>query len=322
MRKEKISIIIPVKNCNPSFYNCINSIYKSKDINYELIIILDSKKYSKDENPIKIKKGKIYYLHQNYGVSYARNYGAKKAKNNILCFIDYDVRLDQNTLRDACTEFKNKEYSLCFSNYRKISKKENQVTKFYNSYMRFIFFNIPNNSAFNSTFFIIKKNLFLDFDITQRSVEDAEIVHRYRSKGIKINKFESIKVNHLKKLNLKELTNLFLIRSYDTSKLCFKLLKEKKIYSDSSVKLNQKINLFLIPFTFLFIIIFGLYGLILSIIMFLIFNLNFILFYFKEYGFNFTVFSICIYFYINIIIQLGVFIGGLNNILLLIKNKC
>ena len=79
-----------------------NEIINQSFFNWELIIVDDNsnsqtkkilKKYSK------IKKIKIFFLKRNRGDGYCRLYGVKKARSNIIAFIDSDDIWKKNKLK-------------------------------------------------------------------------------------------------------------------------------------------------------------------------------------------------------------------------------
>ena len=98
-----ISIIIPVYNKEPYIKKCLNSIINQKYKDFEAIIVDDgSKDKSRDicEKVIgKDKRFRIYSI-ENHGVSYARNFGIKKARGEKIVFIDADDYVGKNFLSD------------------------------------------------------------------------------------------------------------------------------------------------------------------------------------------------------------------------------
>ncbi len=88
-----ISVIIPVYNREAFLPTAVTSVLNQTYKNIELLIIDDN---SKDEtyfsilNFLKDKRVSYYYLDKNFGVSYARNFGIKKAKGDYIAFLDSD----------------------------------------------------------------------------------------------------------------------------------------------------------------------------------------------------------------------------------------
>lgn len=108
MKKPFLSIIIPSYNSAHTLGDLFDSIFSSKYRNYEVILVDDS---SADKTREVVKKHKQvrYFLIKNLGPGGARNFGAKKAKGDILVFFDSDVVLFPNTLKRIARAFTNKK---------------------------------------------------------------------------------------------------------------------------------------------------------------------------------------------------------------------
>ncbi len=100
MNKPLVSIIIPTFNSERTLGACLNSI---KEQTYSPIEIIIVDKQSKDKTAVIAKEytNQIYF----YGTerSEQRNYGAKKAHGDYLCFIDSDMELSKNVVK-SCVE--------------------------------------------------------------------------------------------------------------------------------------------------------------------------------------------------------------------------
>lgn len=89
----KLSVIIPVYNCELQITRCIESIINQTYKNVEIIIVDDG---SKDQSgklcdQLKEKDNRIIVIHQkNSGVSEARNTGLKVCSGELITFVDAD----------------------------------------------------------------------------------------------------------------------------------------------------------------------------------------------------------------------------------------
>lgn len=93
MKRNEISIILPVYNCEKIIERTIKTIEKQTVDIFELIIINDGSTDNTREICLKHceKNPKIKYIEiQNQGVSNARNVGISKATGKYICFIDSD----------------------------------------------------------------------------------------------------------------------------------------------------------------------------------------------------------------------------------------
>lgn len=89
----ELSIIIPVYNVEKYLEECLNSISKIKDINYEILIVNDGspdnsqkiiEEFCRNNNKAK------FFIKENGGISSARNYGLERAKGKYIWFVDSD----------------------------------------------------------------------------------------------------------------------------------------------------------------------------------------------------------------------------------------
>ena len=92
-RMEKISIIVPVYNCEKYIGTCIESIQGQTYQNLEIILVNDGSKDRSGEicRSYAVHDARIRYIEQeNQGVSAARNHGIKKATGTFVMFVDAD----------------------------------------------------------------------------------------------------------------------------------------------------------------------------------------------------------------------------------------
>ena len=102
-----VSIIIPVYNGQKTILNCIdNIIKKNQHINKEIIVINDGSTDKTSKILKKIKNIKFFNLKKNKGVGYARQYGANKAKYDLLCYVDSDVFISKNSIKELIKKLK------------------------------------------------------------------------------------------------------------------------------------------------------------------------------------------------------------------------
>lgn len=98
---EKISIIVPVYNCEKYIGTCIESIQGQTYQNLEIILVNDGSKDRSAEicKSYAVHDTRIRYIEQeNQGVSAARNHGIKEATGTFIMFVDADDTITD----DAC----------------------------------------------------------------------------------------------------------------------------------------------------------------------------------------------------------------------------
>ena len=113
----KISIIIPVYNCEEYIKKCIDSIIEQTYKDFEVIIINDGSTDNTNYilNEYKNYSNIIIINQNNHGVSYSRNVGLEKAKGNYICFIDGDDYIDKDYLSTLASHNNNDKYDWIIS---------------------------------------------------------------------------------------------------------------------------------------------------------------------------------------------------------------
>ena len=126
--KDFISIIVPFLNSEKTLEKCIKSILNQTINNYEIILV--------DNDSIDLSKNIALYYSQKYNfihyynihhknVGLARNFGLKKSKGNIICFVDSDDIISNNYLKLMYENYKDNDLVICnfTSNKHKLENK-------------------------------------------------------------------------------------------------------------------------------------------------------------------------------------------------------
>ena len=95
----KISVIVPVYNCEDYLNECLDSILNQTYKNLELILIDDGSKDSSSDicDQYKERDSRVVVVHkENEGVSIARNTGLNLATGEFITFVDSDDYLDSD----------------------------------------------------------------------------------------------------------------------------------------------------------------------------------------------------------------------------------
>lgn len=100
-----ISIIIPTYNRKVLLEKCLKSVFASTYRGFEVIVVDDS---STDRTDELAGKYQVTYckLPENKGAAHARNFGAAKARQSLLLFIDSDVMIRKDTLANLVENYK------------------------------------------------------------------------------------------------------------------------------------------------------------------------------------------------------------------------
>lgn len=134
---ELISIIVPTYNNEKFIVRCIDSILEQTYQNLEIIIVNDGSSDDTDKiikekykNNSKIK----YFINDNYGVSFSRNFGLNKANGNYIMFVDGDDKLEKDYVEKCFSFLKKSNLDIVRTGYKTINNESNEVIKYYDAY--------------------------------------------------------------------------------------------------------------------------------------------------------------------------------------------
>jgi len=202
--EKKVTIILTTFNASKYVDDTIQSILKQTYKNFELIIVDDCssddtffklKKYQFSNSKIRIFKTKKNSL----TASLPRNLALKKAKFDIICFVDHDDIWEKNKLHEQIKLIKKNDIIFSSTNYFFINKnKSNFLLNYLRLFFQIIFFYLilRNNKffyIFNPIVFssvMIKKKLLINNPFNQdkilAGIEDLELwVRIFKNKNIK-----------------------------------------------------------------------------------------------------------------------------------------
>lgn len=320
---EKISVIIPVFNGGGTLEACLDSIYRSHYPNYEVILVDDAS----IDNSIEIAKNfpcKIIKLKKNSGPSTARNAGAKKAKGEVLLFIDADTKIQDNTLSLVRDSLKN-EGVCCVTGVVKKEKYEGIINQYRNLWEHFEFFRYPERTILPATFLCAIWRKY--FEEVGRFDENVKNPVDDREFGWRLVKFTNSEIRLDKKIVVEHQINYslfsFLKRQYRLGFYWIKTFLKKRKSSSVGKKeifftLQRPINVLLTSlllinillslFFHLNLIFFG-FLIILPILGLITLNFKFLHFLKKERGFFFPLLSLVIILTENFSHILGISVG-------------
>lgn len=114
--EEKISIVVPIYNCEKYLQDCIESLINQDYNNLEIILINDGSTDSSDKIcKFYQKKDKriIYYNKKNTGVSDTRNLGINSSTGKYVLFVDSDDLIESNCVSLLVKSLKKNYLSIC-----------------------------------------------------------------------------------------------------------------------------------------------------------------------------------------------------------------
>lgn len=169
-----LSIIIPAHNEERYIEQCLRSIKNQQFSDYEILVVCDScvdktatlaKKYTK----------KVFSI-QKKNVSAARNFGANKAKGDVLVFLDTDSIIAPNLLKeiDACIK----------QGYIGGVTKTNSLEDLWKAKTLWMFGNFFRHFFLAASGMLFcKSNVFTGFDESRHLAEDTDLILKLKKKG-------------------------------------------------------------------------------------------------------------------------------------------
>ncbi|HZH58307.1 MAG TPA: glycosyltransferase [Metabacillus sp.] len=121
----KVSVIVPVYNCEKYLLKCLESICNQTYSNIEIIIVNDGSTDNTEKIIINMKEQEhriIYYKQENSGPSEARNKGISLSKGEYLVFIDSDDTVEPSYIEMLLNEMLISKADLICCGYKDISE--------------------------------------------------------------------------------------------------------------------------------------------------------------------------------------------------------
>jgi len=248
----KISVVIPVYNASATLMPCLEAIYSSSCIPFEVIAVDDCS----SDNSIELASAytdKIIELEGGpFGPAYARNRGVNKAQGDIVLFIDCDVVVHPDTIQKVKQTFdSDPEMDATFGSYDDTPSEGEFLSQYKNLIHHFVHQGAQEDGG---TFWAgcgaIKRGVFLDmggFDeerYARPSIEDIELGYRLNASGSKIYVNKAVQVKHLKRWSLSSWlkTDIF-SRAIPWTALIF---QARDLPDDLNLGISQRYSAFLL----------------------------------------------------------------------------
>ena len=172
---EKITIIIPIYNCEKTINRCIDSILRQTYKNFELILVNDGSTDGTSRILCSYKDNRIKLINQeNNGTGSARNTGLKYATGDYICFIDGDDYVVPSFLNETYELIKkyNAQIIACTYKKKKNLKKICILDKIYG--MKYLI-SLPEKIPMSVTGKVFKSSVIKDFSFDNNNkFEDIE----------------------------------------------------------------------------------------------------------------------------------------------------
>ena len=156
--KKKVDIVMPNFNKGKFIGKAIESVINQSYQNWNLYIVDDNSSDNSKEEILRHKRDKrikIFFLKNNKGPSFCRNYGLNKSKSDFIAFLDSDDYWTKNKLKLQINFMNKKKYPFTFTDY--IPILENKKLKRTNIDDTFTFDKFINNSSINTSTMILER---------------------------------------------------------------------------------------------------------------------------------------------------------------------
>ncbi len=228
-----LSFVIPTYNRKNFLRKCIDSIMLQKIKNYEIILVDDCSndrtfEFIQKEYP----KIKIIKNEKNMGSAYSRNIGFKEAKGDYILFIDSDVYLEKNAVKNLLEQAEKNDITYPLINF-------SNGLKMYPSREK------EKNYLYITTVFLIKRNSIkkLDslFDTNYLfNYEDLDFFIRCNFFGLKMKYcYDSIAI-HAEQKTSEDWEKRYYCELYG---ILYALIKLRKILTKTSMENDFNFNI-------------------------------------------------------------------------------
>ena len=245
-----ISVIIPVRDGGSKFRKCLSSLAEVVPPPTEIIVVADGD----TDGSWRVAEEfgtKVLRIPKSQGPARARNLGAQNAHGNILFFIDADVMIPPDAVRQIEAAFNNDPQLVAlFGSYDEEPGEDNFLSQYKNLFHHYVH-QISQEEA--STFWAgcgaIRRKVFMElggFDESYRKpcIEDIELGYRLRQAGYKIRLFKKLQVKHLKRWNfIGLLKSDFLDRALPWTEL---ILRDRSLINDLNLRFSNRLSVTLI----------------------------------------------------------------------------
>jgi cellulose synthase/poly-beta-1,6-N-acetylglucosamine synthase-like glycosyltransferase len=212
-----LSIIIPVKRDDPFIERCVRAVVDACRVEYEVIIVLDGWETGRLETLT--ETGRVSVLsHAAAGPAACRDFGARLAANEWLCFLDADVLVRSDSFDKAIASLSASADDGLIGSYDQLPEANSTVSRFRNLLHHYHHQrNHGRPGVFWGAFGIVRRSAYFGvggFDTSFRSasVEDIELGYRLAEHGYVVRIRSEVQVCHLKRWTLKNMihTDIFL----------------------------------------------------------------------------------------------------------------
>lgn len=244
-----ISVIVPVYNGGDYLFQCLYSLSKATPPLHEIIVVPDG--CTDGSAQVAQQFGmKVLTLSQRRGPAQARNFGAQAAQGDILFFLDADVVIHPDAIRQVEATFRNDpQLTALFGSYDDEPGEKNFLSQYKNLFHHYVHqISREDASTFWSGCGAIRRKIFLGlggFDESYRNpcIEDIELGYRLKQAGYRIRLSKELRVKHLKRWNIRSLLKSdFFDRALPWTEL---ILRDRSFINDLNLRISSRLSVML-----------------------------------------------------------------------------
>jgi glycosyltransferase involved in cell wall biosynthesis len=244
-----LSAIIPVRDGGFAFRRCLQAIVEESPPSAEIIVVADGD----TDGSWQVGKEygvKVLRIPIPQGPARARNLGAHEAQGDILLFIDADVLIHPDALRQVEAAFHNDPHlAALFGSYDDQPGESNFLSQYKNLFHHYVHQTSQEEaSTFWSGCGAIRRKVFLElggFDESYRKpcIEDIELGYRMKRAGYRIRLSKNLQVKHLKRWHVRSLLKSdFLDRALPWTDL---ILRHRGFINDLNLRASSRLEVVL-----------------------------------------------------------------------------
>lgn len=241
----RISVVIPVFNDVANLADCLAALRAAATADTEIIVVDDA---STDGSASLAERAgaTVIRVPRNCGPGAARNYGAARARGEILFFVDSDVAVAPDSVRRVLALFDQRpEVAGVFGSYDTTPRASGLVSQYRNLLHHFVHQQgNPEAATFWAGCGAMRRSTFTQVDgfdegAFGRAIEDIELGYRVRRAGHRIFLDKGLLGKHLKAWTLRSLIRTdVMVRAIPWSRL----IMEHGSPNDLNLKADQRLS--------------------------------------------------------------------------------
>lgn len=251
--RTRVSVIVPVYNGGPALERCLAALAASQGPEDEIIVVDDAS--TDGSGDVAGRAGAVVLrLERNAGPAAARNHGARRARGDVLFFVDADVAVGPGSIDHVRAALDaHPEVAAIFGSYDVDPTAPGLVSRYKNLLHHFVHQHSETEAA---TFWAgcgaIRRPVFTaigGFDeerFRKPSIEDIELGYRLRRAGHRIRLDKALQGTHFKRWTVASLVRTDVMgRAVPWTKL---ILESEQLLDDLNLRRDQRWSAALVGF--------------------------------------------------------------------------